>query len=86
MDSVNKFSLCQYNDLLGKPNEGLRSQLRVFNISVIDVVLTLVLGLVLSRIFRLTKFNGILLAFVLSVVFHKIFCVETTVSKFFNLL
>jgi hypothetical protein len=70
--------------VLGKPNEGIRQKLRLFDISIIDVLLTIVLGLLLARIFAITKFNGILLSFLLGLVFHKIFCVETKVSKLLN--
>jgi hypothetical protein len=73
--------LCQYKDILGKPNEGIRNQFRVFNISVIDVILTIVLGLLLAKIFKVTKFSGVILSFLLSILFHKIFCVDTTISK-----
>lgn len=79
LHGINK--LCNYKDIFGKPNEGIRSRLRIFNISLIDVVLAIVLGLVLSKIFKLTKFNGILLSLLLGIIFHKIFCVETTISK-----
>ena len=34
---------CKYKDALGKPNEGLHSY-RVFNISIIDVLLTILLA------------------------------------------
>jgi hypothetical protein len=72
--------LCKYKDILGKPREGMHS-IRLFDISVVDIILTLFLGLFLAKIFKLTKFNGILLAFILSIVFHKLFCVETTFMK-----
>jgi hypothetical protein len=84
-ESTFKFpNLCQYRDVLGKPNEGIRQKLRLFDISIIDVLLTIVLGLLLARIFAITKFNGILLSFLLGLVFHKIFCVKTKVSKLLN--
>lgn len=73
--------LCKYKDILGKPRENIR-QLRLFDISIIDVLLTIILGLLFSRALNLTKFNGIILAFLLSIIFHKIFCVETTINKF----
>lgn len=78
-------SLCQYKDILGKPNEGLHS-IRLFGtyggIAVVDTVLAIVLGLVLAKVFRLTKFNGILLSFILGVIAHRVFCVDTTINKF----
>jgi hypothetical protein len=73
--------LCQYKDIFGKPNSGIRQQLRVFDISIIDALLTIVLGLILARLFKLNNFNGILIAFLLGIIFHKIFCVDTTINK-----
>lgn len=73
-------NLCKYKDLLGKPGEGLHSY-RVFDIAILDTILTIVLGLLLAKIFNITKFHGILLSFLLGIVFHKIFCVETTINK-----
>lgn len=74
--------LCKYKDVFGKPGEGVHS-LRLFDISVVDVVLTIFLGLLLAKIFKLNQFGGILLAFILAIVFHRLFCVETTVTKIF---
>ena len=78
-------SLCQFKDLFGKPNEGLHS-IRLFGpyggIAVVDTVLAVVLGLVLAKVFKLTKFNGILLSLILGIIAHRVFCVETTVDKF----
>jgi len=79
-------NLCQYKDILGKPNEGIRNQLRIFNISVVDVIGTIILGLILSKLFDLTNFNGILLAFLLSIIFHRLFCVDTTIIKWISSL
>lgn len=76
-------NLCQYKDVLGKPNEGFR-KFRVFNISIVDTVLAIVLGLLLSKLFNMTKFNGILLSFLLSLIFHHIFCVDTTINRYFQ--
>lgn len=81
---MDKLNLCQYKDILGKPNEGVRQKLRLFDISIIDVILTIILGLLLARIFKITKFNGVLVSFLLSIIFHKIFCVDTTINKLLN--
>ena len=83
-ESTFKFSsLCQYRDVLGKPNKGIH-KFRLFDVAIIDVLLTIVLGLLVARIFAITKFNGILLSFLLGLIFHKIFCVQTKVSKLLN--
>jgi hypothetical protein len=83
--SNTSWDLCKYKDVLGKPNEGIR-KIRVFNLSAIDVLLTIILGLFLSKIFNTTKFNGIISSFLLSIVFHQIFCVDTTINKYINKL
>lgn len=73
-------SLCQYKDALGKPNEGFRKY-RIFDIAVVDTLLAIVLGLLLSKLLNTSKFNGILISFLLSIIFHRIFCVDTTINK-----
>lgn len=72
--------LCKYKDIFGKPNEGIH-KIRIFNIAVVDVLLTLVLGVILSKLLKLSTFTGILIAFLLGIIFHKIFCVDTTINK-----
>jgi len=72
---------CQYKDLFGKPNEGLRKKLRLFDISLVDAVPAIILGLFLSKIFNTTKINGVIVVILLGIFFHKLFCVETTLNK-----
>jgi len=79
-------NLCQYKDILGKPGEGIRRRYRLFNISIIDFVLTIVLGVVLAHLFKIQKINGILIAFLLGIISHKVFCVDTTIAKWLNSL
>ena len=72
--------LCKYKDILGKPNQGVHS-FRIFNIAIVDVLLTILAAYILS-IF--TKFNLIyttLLMFILGIISHRIFCVRTTIDK-----
>jgi len=74
------FDLCKYKDILGKPNQGVHS-FRIFNIAIVDVLLTILAAYILS-IF--TKFNLIyttLLMFILGIISHRIFCVRTTIDK-----
>lgn len=71
---------CKYKDVFGKPNEGVR-KFRIFNLSVVDVVPTILLGLAIGVYFKMPKSKGIAIAFAASVVFHAVFCVETTLVK-----
>ena len=73
---------CKYKDILGKPKKGLHSY-RVFNISIIDVLLTFVLAKFIHfYIMEETEFGIILFfCFVSGVILHRIFCVKTTIDK-----
>jgi len=72
---------CQYKDLFGKVGEGVHSY-RIFNIAVVDVLLTVLLAFVIYIINPRYGFIYILIfLFVLGVVLHRIFCVRTTVDK-----
>lgn len=71
---------CKYKDVFGKPNEGVH-RFRVFNLAIVDVILTVFLGLLLSKFLKINKFSSILLSFGLGIIFHKIFCVDTTINK-----
>lgn len=73
--------LCKYKDILGKPNEGYRKAYRVFNISLVDLIPAILLGLLLSSLFKISKLNGVIISLVLGIIFHRLFCVETTIDK-----
>jgi hypothetical protein len=75
--------LCKYKNALGEPGKGFR-EVRLFNLSVVDVVATVLLGVILAKMVGTTAEIGVVGAFVLSVIFHKMFCVETTITKFFK--
>jgi hypothetical protein len=40
-------NLCKYKDLLGEPGKGVHSY-RIFNIAIVDVVLTILVALLIS--------------------------------------
>lgn len=73
--------LCKYKDILGSPKEGLHS-IRIFDIAIIDVLLTLVLAYLISYIskFKINIYVSILISFVLGIILHRIFCVNTTMN------
>ena len=70
---------CPYADILGKPGTGVHS-IRLFNIAVFDVLLT-----VLLAYFTKGPFNFwivLLVWFIIGIIVHKIFCVNTTIGNF----
>jgi hypothetical protein len=76
-------TLCKYKDIFGKPKEGPHSY-RLFNIAIVDTVLTIVIGYFISKFFKLKLLYVLGVLFVLSIIIHKIFCVETTLTKIFT--
>ena len=76
------FYFCKYKDILGKPGEGVHSY-RLFDIAIIDVVLTIGLALFIKKyILEDYDFCGILIGcFILGIVTHRVFCVRTKIDK-----
>lgn len=75
-------NFCKYKDIFGKPKEGIHS-IRFMNISVIDVLLTILLAIFIKTyMFKETETIIILLStFIIGIIFHRIFCVKTTIHK-----
>ena len=76
------WKFCKYKDILGKPKSGLH-QYRVFNIAILDVLFTFILAkFVQYYIMEDTNIWIILITtFIVGIIIHRIFCVETTIDK-----
>jgi len=73
--------LCKYKNILGKVNEGPHSY-RIFNIAIVDVLLTVVAAFIIYLFFPKSNFFYILLLlFLIGIILHYIFCVRTTIDK-----
>ena len=73
--------LCQYKNIFGKVGEGLHSY-RIFNIAIVDVILTILSAFIIYLFIPKYNFFIILLfLFILGIVLHRIFCVRTTIDK-----
>ena len=72
--------LCKYKDIFGKEGEGVHS-IRVANLAVVDVMLTILAGYLISRAFRVSFLWVCVVLFILGIVMHRLFCVNTTVNK-----
>ena len=86
---MSESGLCQYKDILGKPDEGLHS-IRIFNIAIIDVLLTIAFaGAIYYLVGWIWGFNNkwisfwwiLIGCFVLGIILHRLFCVRTTIDK-----
>ena len=74
-------SLCEYKNALGIPGKGIHSY-RIFDIAVVDVVMTIIGAYVLSLIFRFSFLYITIALFAVGIALHRLFCVRTTVDKF----
>ena len=73
---------CQYKNIFGKVGEGAHS-FRIFDIAIVDVLLTILGAYVLQRFFFMNcNFSLVLLLlFLIGIVLHRLFCVRTTIDK-----
>ena len=73
-------SLCKYKDYFGEPGKGVHSY-RIFNIAIVDVVMTLIGALIISYLSGIKFIWTALGLFILGILLHRIFCVKTTIDK-----
>jgi len=73
--------LCKYKDIFGKVGEGVHSY-RIFNIAIVDVILTILAAFIIHLFLPKYSFIYILiLLFITGIILHRLFCVRTTVDK-----
>lgn len=73
--------LCAYRDMFGIPGKGVHSY-RVWNLAIVDVVMTVLVAYVLSYALNTHVGYTMLGLFLLGILFHRLFCVRTTIDKF----
>jgi len=76
-------TFCTFKNALGIPGQGVHAK-RIFNLAIVDVVLTFVLAFVLHNAFFSRYWSGgwtLAGVFVLGIVLHRLFCVRTTMDK-----
>lgn len=76
-----KDGLCPFKHIFGAENTGIHS-IRLLNIAIIDVIGTIIGSIIISYIFKVNVYKTLIIAFVSSIIIHKLFCVQTTLTKF----
>ena len=71
---------CKYKDILGKPNTGVHF-LRLFDIAIFDVLLTVLLGYVIHLLTKVNLYIILVSVFVWGIIVHRLFCVKTKVDR-----
>lgn len=72
---------CQYKNSLGKPFEGIHSS-RIGPFAFVDTVATVIVAVLISWWFKTGFFKTFICIFILGIVLHWIFCVDTPVILF----
>jgi len=71
---------CRYKDIFGKPKEGIHKY-RIFGIAIFDLLATIILALCISYFFNISFLFTFIILFLLGIILHKLFCVNTTITK-----
>ena len=72
--------LCKYKNIFGEPNTGAHSY-RLFNLAIVDIIATIILGIIISFVFKQPFIITLVILFILGIIFHKLFCVNTTINN-----
>jgi hypothetical protein len=73
--------LCKYKNILGEPGKGAHKY-RIFNIAIVDVLLTIITAFIIHLFNPNFNFFIILsILFIIGIILHRIFCVRTTIDK-----
>jgi len=75
-----EYSLCPYKYIFGKPSTGVH-QYKILNIAIVDVVSTIFGAYLISKFFKYDFKSVLLILFFLGIIFHRLFCVRTTIDK-----
>jgi len=74
--------LCKFKNIFGKVGKGIHS-FRIFNIAVVDVLLTILGAYFISLLLpEYNYFLILILLFILGIILHRMFCVKTPIDKF----
>jgi uncharacterized membrane protein YcaP (DUF421 family) len=73
--------LCRFRHIFGVERQGIHS-LRVFDVAIVDVIGTIVGGIFIAKYFGINMFATIAALFVLGIVMHRLFCVDSTFNMF----
>lgn len=69
-----------YSEIFGKPNEGVHSY-RFLNLAIVDVIMTIIGSFIIAKLFNLNFLLVLSFIFILGIILHRLFCVNTTINK-----
>lgn len=76
--------LCQFQDIFGQPYTGIH-QYRIYfdkyDFAIIDIILTIICSAIFSYVYNTSFIITLCILFLLGIIVHYIFCVQTTLHK-----
>ncbi len=76
-------SFCQYKNIFGKPGEGIHSY-RIFNIAIFDLLGAILVAILIAYLTKTNVWLVFFILFLIGILLHYLFCVDTTVNKFLS--
>lgn len=73
-------NFCKYSNQFGMPGQGIHSY-RLFDIAIVDVIMTILVGLLISYVFKYNIIYVLIVLFLIGIIVHKIFCVDTALNN-----
>jgi len=74
-------NLCKYKNIIGEPNTGLRKKYRIFDVAVIDTVVTLLAVYLISYFSGYSFLYTLVITFIVMIILHRLFCVRSTTDR-----
>ncbi len=72
---------CDYKNIFGEVNKGFHKY-KIFNLAIVDVMSTIILAYIIKLLYPKYYFiNILIILFLLGILFHRLFCVNTTIDK-----
>ena len=72
--------LCKYKNALGIPGKGIHSY-RLGGVAIADVIMTIIGAFFISLVSGWKFIYTLISLFILGIILHKLFCVNTTIDK-----
>ena len=74
---------CDLRSIFGKERDGVHKYRDpFFDTAIVDTILTILGSIIISYFFKINIIKSLIILFVLSILLHYLFCVETTTNKF----